>query len=154
MIFCYFCFYRIYRTNDTLTRPLSITVPELASNGGSVIDMFHPVHRDVALDDWDENRRQQLTASAIRALERYHDLDIAVTRVRSPRDFRDGMNLYGGAVYGLSPASGQMEYFAHTGTGTLSGWAVHLPRLWCGCFRDVRNLRRRALCRDRPAERM
>jgi hypothetical protein len=65
----------------------TLTMPELASNGGSVIEMFHPVPRDVALDDWDENRKEQLTSSAIRALERHHDLDIAVTRIRSPRDF-------------------------------------------------------------------
>jgi phytoene desaturase len=90
----------------------TLTMPELASNGGSVIEMFHPVRQGVALDDWDENRKEQLTASAIKALERHHDLDIAVTRVRSPRDFRDGMNLYDGAVYGLSPASGPTEYFA------------------------------------------
>ena len=89
----------------------TLTMPELASNG-CVIEMFHPVRQDVALDDWDENRKEQLTASAIRALKQHHDLDIAVTRVRTPRDFRDGMNLYDGAVYGLSPASGPTEYFA------------------------------------------
>jgi phytoene desaturase len=90
----------------------TLTMPELASNGGSVVEMFHPLRQDLALDDWDENKKEQLTASAIRALERHHDLDIAVTRVRSPRDFRDGMNLYDGALYGLSPASGPNEYFA------------------------------------------
>jgi phytoene desaturase len=90
----------------------TLTMPELATSGGSVIEMFHPVRQDAALDDWDENRKGQLAASAIRALEQHHDLDIAVTRIRSPKDFRDGMNLYDGAVYGLSPASGPTEYFA------------------------------------------
>lgn len=134
----------------------TLTMPELASNRGSVIEMFHPVGRDVAADDWDENRKEQLTASAIMALERHHDLDIAVTRVRSPRDFRDGMNLYDGAVYGLSPASGPTEYFAQrtparglylAGQCTYPGYGV-AASVMSGIFAAE------ALRRDRPAERM
>jgi phytoene dehydrogenase-like protein len=87
----------------------TLTMPELARSGGSVIEMFHPVRQNMA---WDESRKKQLTASAIRALERYHHLEIAVTRVRSPKDLLDGLNLYDGRVYGLSPASGPTEYFA------------------------------------------
>ena len=91
----------------------TITVPELAPEGGSVIEMFHPVGQEISVDDWDERRKQQLTESAIEVLRRKHDLDIVVTRVRSPRDFRDRMLLFRGALYGLSPAVGPREQFPH-----------------------------------------
>jgi len=41
-------------------------------------------------------------------------MDIVVTRVRSPKDFRDGMHLFDGALYGLSPASTPRDQFPHT----------------------------------------
>ncbi len=91
----------------------TLTMPELAPPGGSIVEMFHPIRQDIPLDDWDENRKEQLTASAIRTLERIDGLDIVVTRVRSPKDFRDRMQLYDGALYGLSPAAGPGEQFAH-----------------------------------------
>ena len=91
----------------------TITVPEFAPQGGSVIEMFHPVGQEISVDDWDERRKQQLTESAIEVLRRRHDLDIVVTRVRSPRDFRDRMLLFRGALYGLSPAVGPREQFPH-----------------------------------------
>jgi phytoene dehydrogenase-like protein len=91
----------------------TLNMPELAPRGGSVIEMFHPIRPDIPPDDWDEKRKEALTASAIETLGRIHNLDIVVTRIRSPRDFRDSMHLYQGAVYGLSPASGPTELFAH-----------------------------------------
>lgn len=91
----------------------TLTMPELAPRGGGVIEMFHPLRPDIAPDDWDENRKEALTASAIETLGRIDNLDIVVTRIRSPRDFRDSMHLYQGAVYGLSPASGPTELFPH-----------------------------------------
>jgi phytoene dehydrogenase-like protein len=91
----------------------TLTTPELAPRGGSVIEMFHPVGREVAVDDWDDQAKERLTESAITALGRIHDLDIVATRVRSPRDFRDRMRLYQGALYGLSPAAGPREQFPH-----------------------------------------
>jgi phytoene desaturase len=91
----------------------TLTMPELAPRGGSIVEMFHPVPQGIAPDDWDENRKELLRASAVETLGRAHDLDIVVTRVRSPKDFRDTMQLYEGAVYGLSPTSGPRELFAH-----------------------------------------
>jgi phytoene dehydrogenase-like protein len=91
----------------------TLTLPELAPPGGSVIEMFHPVGRGIPIEAWDERSQRQLTESAIEALGRRHALQIVVTRVRSPRDFRDGMHLFRGALYGLSPAAGPREQFPH-----------------------------------------
>ncbi len=89
------------------------TMPELAANGGSIIEMFYPVRADIPLDYWHETRKEQLTALCISALRRRHDLNIVVTRVRSPKDFRDSMHLFAGALYGLTPAAGPREQFPH-----------------------------------------
>jgi phytoene dehydrogenase-like protein len=89
------------------------TLPELAAKGGSIIEMFYPVRPDTPLEHWDEKRKEQLTDMCVAALQRRHDLNIAVTRVRSPKDFRDGLHLYGGALYGLSPAATPREQFSH-----------------------------------------
>jgi phytoene desaturase len=89
------------------------TLPGLAAKGGSIIEMFCPVRADTPLEHWDEKRKEQLTDMCVGALRRRHDLNIAVTRVRSPKDFRDGLHLYGGALYGLSPAATPREQFSH-----------------------------------------
>jgi phytoene desaturase len=49
----------------------------------------------------------------VAALSRIHELDIAVTRVVTPRSFRDDLHLYEGAVYGLSPAADPRAQFPH-----------------------------------------
>jgi len=78
-----------------------------------VIEMFHPVREDLPAEGWDDGRKQEVTASAIRTLRQIHDLDIAVARVRTPKDFLEGLHLYRGALYGLSPTVGPREFFAH-----------------------------------------
>jgi phytoene dehydrogenase-like protein len=91
----------------------TLTMPELAPPGGSIVEMFYPVRADLPLDYWDDERKKRLTESAIAALRRNYDIDIAATRVRSPKDFRDSMHLYQGALYGLSPAATPREQFPH-----------------------------------------
>jgi phytoene dehydrogenase-like protein len=91
----------------------TVTMPELAPQGGSVIEMFHPVISGTAINEWDERSKELITDSALKTLGRFHDLDVVVTRVRSPRDFRDSMHLFQGALYGLSPAVGPHEQFPH-----------------------------------------
>jgi phytoene desaturase len=92
----------------------TVTMPELAPKGGSIIEMFYPVRADVPLDYWDERRKACLTESAVASLSRTYDLDIAVTRVRSPKDFLETMQLFQGALYGLSPVVTPREQFPHT----------------------------------------
>lgn len=92
----------------------TVTVPELAPRGGSIIEMFPPVQQALPADEWDTQHQDQTAALAIQALSRLHDLKIAVTRVISPRDFQAKLHLYKGAIYGLSPAADLRAYFPHT----------------------------------------
>jgi len=94
----------------------TVTMPDLAERGGSIIEMFYPVKADLPLGFWDKERKERLTNSAIVALSRTYDLDIAVTRVRSPKDFHEEMHLFQGALYGLSPAATPRELFPHVPT--------------------------------------
>jgi phytoene desaturase len=94
----------------------SMTLPELAPRGGSIIELFYPVAADIPLDSWDNGRKERLTQLCISVLSRTHDLDIAVTRVRTPSDFLESMHLFDGALYGLSPMAGPHEQFGHTST--------------------------------------
>jgi phytoene desaturase len=118
------------------------TMPELAPRGGSIIEMFYPVKADLSLEYWDEGRKARLTESAGAALSRTYDLDIAVTRVRSPKDFLESMRLFQGALYGLSPAATPREQFPHTlaipglflaGQTTFPGYGVG-PAMMSGIF--------------------
>jgi hypothetical protein len=38
----------------------TLTMPELAPGGGSVIEMFYPVRADLPLEHWTEERKQRL----------------------------------------------------------------------------------------------
>jgi phytoene desaturase len=87
------------------------TMPELAPRGGSIIEMFPPIQQNIPADDWDTQKKERMVISAVRALSRIHDLDIAVKRVIGPKDFQDRMHLYKGAVYGLSPTADLRAYF-------------------------------------------
>ncbi len=92
----------------------TLTMPELAPKGGSIIEMFYPVRADLPLDYWDEQGKAFLTESAVASLSRTYDLDIAVTRTRSPKNFLETMRLFQGALYGLSPVVTPREQFPHT----------------------------------------
>ncbi|HZD68393.1 MAG TPA: NAD(P)/FAD-dependent oxidoreductase [Actinomycetes bacterium] len=92
----------------------TFTMPELAPRGGSIVEMFYPVRADIPLEYWNEKRRTALAEAAIAALQETYYLDIAVTRVRSPKDFLEQMHLFEGALYGLSPAARPSEQFSHT----------------------------------------
>ncbi|MBK7199520.1 MAG: NAD(P)/FAD-dependent oxidoreductase [Anaerolineae bacterium] len=91
----------------------TVTLPELAPAGGSVIELYPPVRRDLPVDAWSEERKEAVLARAVEALGRVHTLDIAVKRLVSPKDFRDNLNLYRGAVYGLSPEVAPWNHFPH-----------------------------------------
>jgi phytoene dehydrogenase-like protein len=92
----------------------TLTMPELAPRGGSIIEMFYPVSADLPLGYWDEARKERLTELSTAALRRKYDLNIEVTRVRSPKEFCESMHLFEGALYGLSPVATPREQFPHT----------------------------------------
>jgi phytoene dehydrogenase-like protein len=88
----------------------TVTVPELAPRGGSIVEMFCPrpsqSHPPTEPDE-------RIADRAVAALGRLHRLDIAVRRVRGPEHFRDQMHLFSGALYGLSPAADPRSQFPH-----------------------------------------
>lgn len=89
----------------------TVTLPDLAPAGGSVIEMYPPVRRDFPIEAWSDERKEAILARAVEALSRVHSLDIAVQRVVSPKEFRNDLNLYRGAVYGLSPQVAPWKHF-------------------------------------------
>ncbi len=91
----------------------TVTLPELAPDGGSIVEMFAPIAPTMRPEDWTEEARLALADKAIRALSREHDLDIVTRRITSPKDYRDRMHLFDGAVYGLSPAADARYRFPH-----------------------------------------
>jgi len=91
----------------------TVTMPELAPQGGSIIEMFLPIHQNLPADDWDEQKKEKVVESAVRTLSRIHQINIAVKRVLSPKDFQDKMHFYKGALYGLSPAADPRTLFPH-----------------------------------------
>ena len=92
----------------------TVTMRELAPTGGSIVEMFPPINQDMSVDDWNEHKQERIVESAVKALSRIHDINIAVTRVLSPKDFRDSMHLYKGTFYGLSPAADPRSQFPHS----------------------------------------
>ncbi len=91
----------------------TVTMPELAPPGGSIIERFPPIDQEIPVNEWDEAKKEKVVAVVVKALSRLHPLDIAMTRVVSPKDFHDQLNLYQGAVYGLSPVADPSPQFPH-----------------------------------------
>lgn len=91
----------------------TVTMPELAPPGGSIIEMFPPIDQAWPVDRWTEEAREAVAESAITALSRIHKMDIAVKRILSPKDYQDTLHMFGGAVYGLSPAADPLVQFPH-----------------------------------------
>lgn len=91
----------------------TVTVPELAPRGGSIIEIFPPIQQGIPADDWNTQKEEQVVVSAVKALSRLHDMDIVVSRVLGPKYFQEKLHLYQGAIYGLSPTAGLGAYFSH-----------------------------------------
>jgi phytoene desaturase len=91
----------------------TMTLPELAPNGCSIVEMFPSISQETAPEDWSEARKQDVAARALERLRRDHEIDIAVSRALSPKEFQEDAHLYAGALYGLSPAAGPAALFRH-----------------------------------------
>jgi phytoene desaturase len=89
----------------------TLTLPETAPEGCSVVDVYPPIDQQTAPAAWSTDRKEQVAEQALALLRRHHNVDIAVTRILSPREFRDDMHLYDGALYGLSPSAGPGALF-------------------------------------------
>ncbi|MBI5878300.1 MAG: FAD-dependent oxidoreductase [Chloroflexi bacterium] len=91
----------------------TVTMPELAPSGGSIIEMFPPIKQNMPAEDWDDQRKERVAELAMQALSRMHDINVVVRRVLSPKDFQDTLHLYKGAIYGLSPNAALSAQFPH-----------------------------------------
>lgn len=89
----------------------SVVVPELAPPGGSLVEVCPPTSQAEPSATWDEERRERVAEAAIAWLRGRHTLEIAVRRVRSPRDFEQQLGLPDGAIYGVDPAEGPRALF-------------------------------------------
>jgi len=75
----------------------TIAMPELAPPGGSIVEVFPPIRQDLAAEDWSEERKEEIAAQAVKRLQSMHEIDIAVRRILSPKEFQNGAHLYAGA---------------------------------------------------------
>lgn len=91
----------------------TIAMPELAPPGGSIVEVFPPIRQDLTADYWSEERKEEVAAQAIERLKSMHEMDIAVRRILSPKEFQNGAHLYAGALYGLSPLASPSAMFKH-----------------------------------------
>ncbi|MEW5942377.1 MAG: NAD(P)/FAD-dependent oxidoreductase [Pseudomonadota bacterium] len=91
----------------------TVTMPELAPAGGSIVEMFPPINQGLSADDWSEDRKEEVAGLAVESLKRMHEIDIAVRRILSPKEFQESLHLYGGALYGLSPVAGLRALYPH-----------------------------------------
>jgi phytoene dehydrogenase-like protein len=91
----------------------TLIAPELAPAGCSVLEYFPVICRDGSVDEWSNERVEQFSDKSIAWLQDRFEMNIAAKRVRSPREFRDQLNLYEGAVYGVSAAQGIAGLFPH-----------------------------------------
>jgi phytoene desaturase len=91
----------------------TVTMPELAPPGGSIVEMFPSISQEMTADDWNEERKEEVAALAVKRLKDIHEINIAVRRILSPKEFQNGAHLYAGALYGLSPLSGPAAMFKH-----------------------------------------
>jgi phytoene desaturase len=91
----------------------TIAVPELAPPGGSIVEVFPPIRQDLTAEDWSEERKEEVAAQAVERLKSIHEIDIAVRRILSPKEFQNDAHLYAGALYGLSPLANPATLFKY-----------------------------------------
>ena len=109
----------------------TVTMPDLSSRGGSIIEMFPTIKQGIPADDWDEQKTGRAVESALKALSRLHAIDIAVKRVISPKDFQARMHLYTGAAQ--FPHASQIPGLYQAGQTTNPGFGV-APAAMSGIF--------------------
>jgi phytoene desaturase len=91
----------------------TVTAPEMAPQGGSVIEMFPPTRQSMPADDWTPEQEERIAQTAMRALARLHKMEIVVKRTLSPKHYQNQLHLYHGAAYGLALTADPRAYFSH-----------------------------------------
>lgn len=110
--------HRYFHSGGRETQFLAWTVPtqvdpSLAPSGGSVVELFPPIEQGIPAAAWDEERKARVFEATVETLSRHHRLDLAVQRVRGPREFEGQMHLHEGALYGLSTDTSPLDMFPH-----------------------------------------
>jgi phytoene desaturase len=100
----------------------TVTLPELAPRVGSIVEMFPAIKQGMPGSAWDEQKTSKAVESALNALSRLHNFDIAVTRVLSPKYFQNRMHLYTGAAQ--FPHASQIQGLYQAGQTTNPGFGV------------------------------
>lgn len=91
----------------------TLAAPELAPGGKSVLEYVPAIRQDEPIEAWSDERIDQLANQSIEWLQSRHAMNIEVKRLRSPREFETQLNLYRGAIYGVSAAKGLTGLFPH-----------------------------------------
>lgn len=91
----------------------TIVAPELAPDGHSILEYVPAIRQDESTSAWDDQRIDDIANRSIDCLQSRHPMNIEVKRIRSPREFEKQLNLYHGAIYGVSAAKGLTGLFAH-----------------------------------------
>mgnify|MGYP006332940805 FL=1 len=91
----------------------TVIAPELAPVNGSIVEYAPVIRQDESLDAWSDERIQRLANDSVEWLRSRLTLNVEVTRIRSPREFASQLNLYRGAIYGVSATKGLTGLFPH-----------------------------------------
>jgi phytoene desaturase len=91
----------------------TLIASELAPIGGSIIEYVPVIRQNEPVEAWNDKRIDQLANASIEWLQSRHTMNITVKRIRSPRELQDQLNLYRGAIYGVSAAKGLIGLFPH-----------------------------------------
>jgi phytoene desaturase len=89
----------------------TVALPDLAPAGTSVLEIGYTIPSNAPLSKWTDEETEHVANEALEMTRRYVDFDIAVKRVRSPRQFQEQLNLHEGAIYGISPLTGIFGFF-------------------------------------------
>lgn len=122
-------------TNPTLT------LPDLAPEGKSVIELFAPVSGIASLSQWTDAMTRQTVEDHIAGLrQKLPELSIETVRVMDPIVFARDRHLYEGALYGIAPGASPGQFFPHrshidglylAGQTTFPGYGVS-SAMWSG----------------------
>lgn len=95
------------------TQPTQV-LPELAPQGGSVIELYAPATGIGSASQWTGAMTDSTVGDYLDALHaRLPGLSIEVTRVIGPQDFERRRHLYEGALYGIAPGATPDKLFPH-----------------------------------------
>jgi phytoene desaturase len=91
----------------------TVVAPELAPDGKSIIEYVPVIRQGEPTQIWSDERIEHFANESIDWLTSRHVMNIEVKRIRSPREFEKQLNLYHGAIYGVSAAKGLTGLFPH-----------------------------------------